>query len=202
MGVFGRQEEGDTDAVHGEYCKTEDLRDLNTYNERWTALQLVVTDVIGWMDRGASDVSLHAHISLQYTLSHTHAHHREHRDKNKGLGSINPNFKSSAFRPPWITHPNLPALTPLFPHLCLLPSASTPPSLPLSLHHPVHLTVSLLISFYLCLPPSLFHNSLSRHNSLYSINSFPPYFIGPSLHRLLFINHPIYLPLPVKVSAF
>lgn len=116
------------------------------------------------------------------------------RTKQRFVG-INPNFKSSAFRPARINHPNLPALTPrFFPISAFYPL----PLLPKSLHHPSHLT--LLISFY-CLAPFLFHNSLSRYNSLYAINPFALYFIVPSLHRLLFINHPIYLSVSVKVFA-
>lgn len=87
------------------------------------------------------------------------------RTKQRFVG-INPNFKSSAFRPARINHPNLPALTPrFFPISAFYPL----PLLPKSLHHPSHLT--LLISFY-CLAPFLFHNSLSRYNSLYAINPF------------------------------
>lgn len=104
--------------------------------------------------------------------------------------SINPNFKSLAFRPARITQPNLFTLTPLFPHVCLLPSPTPSP--------PARLTIPLFISFHLCLPPRLFHNSLSYYNSFHSINSFSPYFIVPIFHRVLFINHSI---CSVKVSA-
>lgn len=104
--------------------------------------------------------------------------------------SINPNFKSLAFRPARITQPNLFTLTPLFPHVCLLPSPTPSP--------PSRLTIPLFISFHLCLPPRLFHNSLSYYNSFHSINSFSPYFIIPIFHRVLFINHSI---CSVKVSA-
>lgn len=111
------------------------------------------------------------------------------------FGSINPNFKSSAFRPARITDTNLGALTPLFPHLF----AFYP--LPLCLPSPSTPSISLFISCYLCLPPPLFHNSLSHCNSLYSINSFSPYFIVSSLRGLLLTNHSSYLSLSVKVSA-
>lgn len=142
------------------------------------------------MEMGVSDVSPRAHISPQiHTLKHAR---RRYTGTKQRFWGINPNFKSSAFRPAWITHPNLPALTLSLPFTLCLHSSLAP-----FIIHPL----SHLISFYLRLPPSLFHNSLSHYNSLYSINSFSPYFTVPSRHRLLLINHPIYLSLSVKVSA-
>lgn len=58
--------------------------------------------------------------------------------QNKGLAVLTQILKALAFRPARITQPNLFTLTPRFPHLCLLPSASAPP-------HPV---LPSLFSFY------------------------------------------------------
>ncbi len=83
-------------------------------------------------------------------------------------------------------------LLPFFPVFAFYP---LPPLFSPSLYFQPRLTISLLNSLYLCLPLSLFHNSLSHYNSLYSINSLSPYFIIRSHHLLLFINHPIYVSL-------
>ena len=102
---------------------------------------------------------------------------QETQGQNKRFWGINPNFKSSAFRPAGITKPNLYALPPAFSQflhftLCFLSFSLHPTSL---------LSFSLLISFCSCFPPSLRHNSLSHYNSLDSINPFSAYFIAPSL---------------------
>lgn len=133
-----------------------------------------------------------------YTQTHTL---QGTQGQNKRFGGINPNFKSSAFRSARITHSNLPALTPLFPHLCLLACASSPPSRPPSYTSPPTL-LPLFSSHSIYVSLLLSHNSLSHHYSLYSINSLSPYFIVPCLHSLLFIHHPIYLSLSVKVSEY
>lgn len=110
--------------------------------------------------------------------------------QNKGLVVLTQILKAQLLDLPGL--PNLiSSLSPLsFPISAFYP--------PLPLHRRARLTIPLFISFHLCLPPRLFHNSLSYYNSFHSINSFSPYFIVPIFHRVLFINHSI---CSVKVSA-
>ena len=153
--------------------------------------QPVFTDVRRWRSQESQMFCLVPVFLPQFT--HWNMHDAGTQGQNKGFGVLTQILKAQL-----LDLPGLPTLISLLsPCLCHLPSASTPPSLPPSSIP----SLSLLISFYLRLPPSLFHNSLSHYNSLYSINCFSPYFTVPSLHRLLLINHPIYLSLSVKVSA-
>lgn len=99
----------------------------------------------GWMDKGTSDVSLYAHIS--HTNTHT-CTSQGTRGQNKGLRVLTQILKAQL-----LDLPGLPILISLLSPLTFPISAfyPLPPFLPLSLHHPSCLTISSLLSFYLCL---------------------------------------------------
>lgn len=136
-----------------------------------------------WVDGKRSPRCFSECLSFPSTNTHTHTHWGT-QGQNKRFGGINPNFKSSAFRSARITHSNLHVLTSLFPHLCLLASASSPPSLAPSYILPYHL------SFHLILFMSPFISLITqRVTIIHSIQStlFPhillfPAFTGTSLY--------------------